>query len=302
MNTFCIKILSKLRILKWINVSGKIQLNGKEFEVPILGAEGFGNLYMTEPWMIDLLKVVLPIEGKRFIDVGVNVGQTLLKLKSVSEDIAYIGFEPNPRCVNYARALIETNGFVNVDLVPVGISDGTNLGRLDYYTHGDTDSSASVIPDFRPDQAVVRSEYVPLFDFDDLTATLGLDSISILKIDVEGGELEVIKSLRNEIAKHQPVILLEVLPVYKEENTSRLSRQEEIHVILDELGYAWFRVKKADDELKGFEMIRRIGIHSDMNACEYVVIPRSKTDVFIGRAEKADLQVELVTRSADARY
>ena len=50
--------------------------------------------------MIDILKIVLPIENKKFIDVGVNIGQTLLKLKSVSSEIDYIGFEPNPICVN----------------------------------------------------------------------------------------------------------------------------------------------------------------------------------------------------------
>ena len=293
MNTFCIRALQKLRILKCVNVLGKAQLNGKEFKIPILGAEGLSNLFMSEPWMISLLKVVLPIEGKRFVDVGVNIGQTLLKMKSVSEEIAYIGFEPNAQCVGYTRALIEANGFVNVDLVPVGISTETNLGRLDYYCHRDTDSSASVVPGFR-DQAVLRSEFVPLFDFDDLSTILGLDSMSVLKIDVEGGELEVIKTLRKEIAKHKPVILMEILPVYEEENKSRLSRQEEIQAILDELGYAWFRVKKAGDKLKGVEMIERIGIHSDLNDCEYVVVPSSKKDEFIRIAARENLQVKLL--------
>ena len=43
---------------------------------------------------------------KGFIDVGVNVGQTLLKLKSISSEINYLGFEPNPNCVNYLKNLI----------------------------------------------------------------------------------------------------------------------------------------------------------------------------------------------------
>jgi hypothetical protein len=62
---------------------------------------------MSELWMIDLLKIVLPIGNKSFVDVGINVAQTLLKLKSVSPEINYIGFEPNPVYTNYGAKLIK---------------------------------------------------------------------------------------------------------------------------------------------------------------------------------------------------
>jgi hypothetical protein len=100
MDKLTIQILRKLRILKYLNINGNISLNGKLFKIPILEEIGFSNLFISEPWMIDLLKIILPIEKERFIDVGVNIGQTLLKLRSISDNIDYIGFEPNPVCIN----------------------------------------------------------------------------------------------------------------------------------------------------------------------------------------------------------
>ena len=107
MNNTIIKILNKLDLLRWINIHGYLRLNNKEFTIPILGKTGHANLFMSEPWMTDLLKIILPIENKTFIDVGVNVGQSLLKLKSISAEINYIGFEPNPICIHYLTKLMK---------------------------------------------------------------------------------------------------------------------------------------------------------------------------------------------------
>jgi len=49
--------------------------------------------------MIDLLKKILLLKDGVFIDIGMNLGQTLIKLKCVDPNIRYFGFEPNPGCV-----------------------------------------------------------------------------------------------------------------------------------------------------------------------------------------------------------
>ncbi|MBK7626701.1 MAG: hypothetical protein IPJ16_05790 [Bacteroidales bacterium] len=58
------------------------------------------------------------------IDVGANIGQTLIKIKSIDKEINYLGFEPNPVCVNYLyiRLLIETI-LKHAIVFPAGISD-----------------------------------------------------------------------------------------------------------------------------------------------------------------------------------
>jgi FkbM family methyltransferase len=278
MNKFTIRALNKLKVLKYLNVNGSILLNNKKFKIPILQRTGFDNLFMSEPWMIDLLKIVLKIDHDGFIDIGVNVGQTLLKLKSVAENIDYIGFEPNPLCVYYTKNLIKENNLTNCKLIPVGVSDATDLGVLNFFSDSTTDSSASIITNFRPSQRVVRSEYVPLFELEQIRSKINLNKFSILKIDVEGAELEVIKSFYSAIEEYKPIILIEILPAYNAENLTRIVRQKELLEIVRSLDYSVFRVIKQNDIFIDLLEVPDIEIHSDLNSCEYVMVPNFKKE------------------------
>ena len=213
MNKFFLKALNKLNLLEKVNVEVPINLNNKKFLIPVLGKTGYSNVFITEPWMIGLLSGVLPLKPGTFVDVGVNIGQTLLKLKCVDEEVSYVGFEPNPFCVNYSSKLIELNGFKNSVLMPFGVSDKTEIGVLNFFYSGSTDSTASIIPEFRPDQKIERKLFIPLYESSEFSQFLGYDSVGFLKIDVEGAELEVLHSLTGTIKKSLPFILIEILPV-----------------------------------------------------------------------------------------
>jgi FkbM family methyltransferase len=281
MTTFYIKILKRLKILSFFNFKSIILFNKKKFKIPIIQGIGYANLNISEPWMTDILNIVLPLGDKKFVDVGVNIGQTLLKLKSVSSDIEYIGFEPNVNCIHYVHKLIHENYFQNITIVPVGISSETTLGGLNFYCYSSTDSSASMLYDFRPDQKIVKRDFVPLFDVNKIKKIIDLTDISILKIDVEGAELEVLNSFKDIIFENEPIILIEILPVYNFENNYRLNRQNEIQNLIIETKYSIFRVVKNAEILDDLIEIKEIGIHSDLNQCEYVLIPNSKKEKFI---------------------
>ncbi len=275
-----IRVLNKINLLKYLNLNGVLTLNKKNFKIPIIENMGYANLFMTEPWMIDLLKIILPIDDKTFVDVGVNTGQTMLKLRSVDADINYLGVEPNSNCVYYSNRLIEENNFKNTTILPVGISEENELGVLCFFHTSKTDSSASMITDFRANQKIERKEYIPLFNLESLKKEINHELISVLKIDVEGAELEVIKSFKQAIEKSKPIILIEILPVYDAGNGDRMERQNEIQNILFDLSYSIFRVKKTDDLLIDLDKIQDIGIHGDINGSEYIMVPDNKIDKF----------------------
>lgn len=241
---------------------------------------GFGNLSMSEPWMVEILNIVLSLDNKIFVDVGVNVGQTLMKLRSVSSEIKYIGFEPNPMCVNYVSQLVKENDFNNISIIPVGISDKTEVGVLNFFYASRTDSSASMISEFRPEQKIERKEYIPLFDLRKIMDAIDLNAISVLKIDVEGAELEVLNSFYSLIKDQKPIILIEILPAYNKENIFRIKRQNKIQTMLNKAEYSIFRVIKENDILLDLEEISDIEIHSDLNRCEYVMVPNVKKNKF----------------------
>ncbi len=280
MNQLIIRGLNKLKLLSFLNINGQIKLNRSVFKIPILQKEGFANLFMSEPWMIKLLEIAIPIDQGSFVDVGVNIGQTLLKLRSVSPDTQYIGFEPNPKCVHYVDHLIKTNNIKQVQIIPVGVSEKTELGVLNFFDTSATDSSASMIAEFRSKDSIKRKEYIPLFEVSKVIDKVALNKISILKIDVEGAELEVLKSFSSIIREQQPIILLEILPTYNKENTFRIERQNQIQSLLADVGYTMYNVIKDRETLIGFNEISEIAIHSDLNRCEYVMVPGRKKEKF----------------------
>ena len=268
MKTVIVKVLSKLRIVNYFNV----EIRSKErITVPVMGGLGYGNVFGTEKWMSSVLKKLLKRSEGCFVDVGVNIGQTLIKVKSIDRDIDYLGFEPNPVCVFYAEKLIDLNKFPNTKIIPAGVSNNNEIVTLKYFSTDTTDSSASIVDNFRPYEKVVQERSIVVLNSD----TIKIDKkIAILKIDVEGYELMVVEGLKKFIVRDRPYIMIEVLPVYSAEYQDRLDRQRAILKIVNDLNYAVLKVmKNPDDTLKEVVRIPDIGIHGDITHCDYLFIP-----------------------------
>lgn len=224
--------------------------------------------------MTDLLAKVLRKQPGVFMDVGVNLGQTLVKAKAIEPAREYLGFEPNPLCVSYVQNLIRENRFENTTLVPVGLFTENRVLGLDLFSESGTDSAASLISGFRPGEKIHSRVFVPVFAFDSLAELFGEKTVGVVKIDVEGAELEVIKSLMNVIKRDHPVFLMEVLPVYSEENIFRKTRQDELESLFKNEGYRIFRVRKNESgRFSSVDPIEEIGIHSDIGMSDYVIVP-----------------------------
>ena len=274
MNKIFIKGLSKLKLLNKVNTFSSATINGHSFKIPIIRGNGVQNLQGSEKWMDEVLKRVISLKAGSFLDVGVNVGQSLLKIKSLNKDVNYYGFEPNPTCILYLNELIKKNKIEKASIFPVGISDKTEIRELNFYYDSDTDSAASIIENFRPWQKVLKKEYIPCYTINDFRDIIKFSSISVIKIDVEGAEMEVLGGLVPSIKESRPIIIMEILPVYKKENNDRLQRQLTIENILKENTYCILRImKKEDDQFSHFETLSEIGIHSNMQWCDYVFCP-----------------------------
>jgi FkbM family methyltransferase len=266
---FLYKVLIKLGWIKYFNVKYDYVYNGKRIIIPIINGMGKENLVLSEQWMTAVIRHLIALKKGLFIDVGVNVGQTLLKLRSIDADIKYIGFEPNPACVYYTNELIKSNSFKNTIVVPAGIADIDHLLTLNFYTDGDLDSSASIVKDFRPEQ-VYRREYVACLQYSSFHELLDNEAVSILKIDVEGAELEVLSSLSSVLQDKRPFVLIEILPAYSLDNTQRVERQAAIQEMLKKMNYKILRIHKTE---LGFSHLERIEINPRIEDCDYLLCP-----------------------------
>ena len=272
MKKLLIKILLKIGFLSYFNINFKISINNRNFKIPLLGKLGLYNLSITEPWMVQLLTHLFAVQKGTFLDIGVNVGQTLLKVKSVSPDIQYIGFEPNPSCLHYTKQLVRLNNFSAGDIIPVGLSTQNGILSLLLFNDTESDSGASIVENFRASSSVKSKIHVPIFTLETVQESIALSDVGFIKIDVEGAELEVLQSCKAMMIQNNPIVIIEILPAYNQENRNRIERQEAIEKMMQELNYSIYRTIKTD-QLKGLQKIDHIGIHSDLNACEYVFLP-----------------------------
>lgn len=228
----------------------------------------------SEPWMTNVLEQLLPKCPGVFLDVGVNLGQTLVKLKAIEPGREVVGFEPNPVCVFYVQELVRLNAFCSCHLLPVGLHQRDSVLTLELYVEDPSDASASLVQGFRPDHEIHARVQVPVFRYDSLEGPWKERPVGIVKIDVEGAELDVMHSLAGMIRRDRPILLMEVLPVYSTDHRERKSRQDQLEHLLTDLHYSMLRIRKGPgDTLAGVDPIATIGIHSDLAACEYLMVP-----------------------------
>ena len=219
---FLFKVLKKLGVKNSFNFFIPITINDSLLTIPVLGELGKGNLSPREVWMFELLSKIIRFKEGSFIDVGINIGQTLIHFKSLKTDRPYIGFEPNPTCIYYTQQLIKYNKWTNCTLIPCAIFHSNELTPINYYSIG-TDSMASLVNNFREDRKVVRSEVIAGYNSLVIGNILEGHEIACLKIDVEGFEYDVIVELQSQIVKHRPFVISEFLPP----NTSNFTSQND---------------------------------------------------------------------------
>jgi len=153
--------------------------------------------------------------------------------------------------------------------------------RLHSIHHDDTDSSASILSALRPNHAITNSQFVPLFDRSCIPERLYGKRVVVLKIDVEGAELEVMNGLKSLIAEHKPAILLEILPVYHAKNGYRIERQKKLLSLIQDLDYSILRILKHNGEFISLKKIETIEVHSDLNKCDYLLIQEEQNSTIL---------------------
>ena len=266
--------LKRSRLFSALNLTLSTEVAGRTLRVPIINGIGYSNVAMQEEWMVDVLRRLLPHCEGAFVDVGVNVGQTLLKVKAIRPDVPYVGFEPNPACVYYVTKLIEANGFRDCVVVPVGLHDRTHIAALNLYEPADASVGGSIEPAFRPDEPVLRRQFVPVFSLPDALSGTGTPRVGVLKLDAEGVELEILQGAGDLLARQRPFVLVEILPAYTAGNAYRVERQRLLVAHLRDQGYRLLSVLKTDgNALRGFEAVDEIGVHADPRRTDYVAVP-----------------------------
>jgi FkbM family methyltransferase len=179
-----------------------------------------------EPFALDcFLALVEQAPPGAVYDVGANVGLYGLLAGAYSDRVVHC-FEPAPDTAQAARDIAVASG---LELTVAEIALGDETGTATLYLSDSTDSSNSLNPDFR---AHSKEIVVPVETIDDYVARTGAVP-SIIKIDTETTEPEVLAGARKVIAEHRPWIMVEVLWSLVEDR---------LHAVMDEFGYTYYHL------------------------------------------------------------
>ena len=171
------------------------------------------------------------------LDVGANVGSFSLRLathvlKEKIDDVHIHTFEPNPFVVNILRENLSLNPDLNkfVTIHPIGL--GNKKGKLPFSYNNSNTGAGRITSEVQGKNISIEIDRV-----DDFVANINPNSISFIKLIVEGFEPHVFQGAVKTIERYRPPIFFEVTPSWYLENGSSLS---EILTQLNSLGYSYY--------------------------------------------------------------
>ena len=104
-------------------------LHGRNYRLKGYFPNLFAHSLEHEPHVLAVIRHVLAERKCDFIDVGLNNGQTLIKLLEVDPDRRYFGFEPQPTCCAFVTRFIQDNRLAGKHVLPVALSDRTEISH-----------------------------------------------------------------------------------------------------------------------------------------------------------------------------
>jgi FkbM family methyltransferase len=146
--------------------------------------------------------------GSFCLDIGANLGYfTLLMSLLTGAEGRIVAFEPMPDTLQVLRKNIEVNQLKNVTVVGAAVSDHSGSVELLSQESQQFTKTASTVG-YRLEGAT-RSTVASAIRLDDYFGRA--DRLpSVIKIDVEGGELEVLKGARETILRGKPILVIEI--------------------------------------------------------------------------------------------
>ena len=205
--------------------------NSSSIEAEILKSAKAENGALRHRWRVLVLGMDLIAPASRVVDVGANIGIYALPWAAANAGVTVHCFEPNPA----VRARLERNVALNrlgarIRLHSEALSDRAGTATL----HGSDDLS-SLNEGVHSGRQAAPVE-VPLARLDDVLGGEG-PLVSLVKIDVQGHELEVLRGAEAVISRNRPAMILEHEDDLYRSPSEAQERKTALAALLRRLGY-----------------------------------------------------------------
>lgn len=177
-------------------------------------------------------------KGDLVIDIGANIGHTTVMMSLIAEkEGVTIGFDPNP----YVYEILEQNSKLNPELTNIDIFQYAITDHDDefYYNSSEASFNNGGISKEKVNRHGKHAlddkiQGVNLEKFLSEKYPDAIDKLSLIKIDTEGYDKEIIKSISDLLIKHKPVVITECL------GKNSMEDKYEQYELLKSLGYSLY--------------------------------------------------------------
>ena len=184
----------------------------------------------AESWMHAVQKEIKKMDVA--VDVGANIGIISCWLSKISRKV--YAFEPGSENIKFLYNNLSLNDIKNVDVIPCAVGDYN--GEVDFFlrqSFGHHGANRKHIT------KIIRSVKLPIVRLDDFLQKRGVHSISLLKIDVEGSEINVLKGIEKYIKLQLiSLIVFEHAPILFDKKDQRV----EVFDYLSKFNYRIFDI------------------------------------------------------------
>jgi FkbM family methyltransferase len=195
-------------------------------------------LGIYEPEETRMIKSIVK-EGMTVIDIGANIGYfSMLMANLVGPRGKVYSFEPNPKMFRRLQKNIEINTNLSGQITINQVAIGEKEGKANFFCPPPGSEGLGGLKDTKRISIdnVINVDVITLDKFID---DKNVQKLDFIKLDVEGGEFDVLKGAKGILNKYHPTILFEG----EEENTTAYNyRVFQLLSYLENLGYI---VKKA---------------------------------------------------------
>jgi FkbM family methyltransferase len=165
--------------------------------------------------------------GDCFVDIGANVGY--FSLMAASRGASVLAFEPQPSVMGQLLANAKRN---RLAVQAVQAACGAEPGNCKLYLDSAENSGQASLSAQNADGAPID---VAIVVPDDEIQRRGMQP-TLIKIDVQGFEVSVLRGLHRTLSRYDPVLVVEVEPPLLR---NAGSSPEELLALLRNYGYSW---------------------------------------------------------------
>ncbi|PKP35261.1 MAG: hypothetical protein CVU00_03110 [Bacteroidetes bacterium HGW-Bacteroidetes-17] len=170
----------------------------------------------TEIFIDKCYDIEFNVDNPVIFDVGANTGFFALRMKQLYPNSKVYCFEPYPPCINQLNETIKMNTLSDVHVLPIAVSDQSGKSKL--FIHPTNIGGHSIFSE-NVSKNFVEIEMVTLAEA--IKANTQNNKCDLLKLDCEGAEFPIIKSLNLDLSKKFEHIIYE--PTYDSYDINELN-------------------------------------------------------------------------------